>query len=366
MRVFRQQQQVQRPHVRQPVRAGEHEEVFVGHAFAVDGDVAQRGQPLGGHLPGLARRGNFAVDGVVDGPERGVGVGSLRAKDVFGFGEGALRRQPQQLGHALVDEVGLGRIRGPVLAECAHQAGSGAEGEDVVCGGVGRAAAVVLQIVAGPDGGVGLIERKLLAARTRVRPAEQAMLPGEMALQRGPNLARELEIAGPHEVAQKHVHEHQVHVVMVVGEVAVGVQHPLFAREMDVGVPRTDGGVRGGHGCDVLALQPVANFEDRAVVVAERVEIVGPAPSGQHGAPGHAAVQHAFILRVPDRLGRNAHRWADVVEVFVGRVDAQGLRDGLDLGAARGEGLREIIRGDGTPVEDAIHGEEERRPPHLD
>src|ERR1035441_140081 len=42
--------------------------------------------------------------------------------------------------------------------------------------------------------------------------------------------------------------------------------------EMDVGVPRTDGGVRGGDGCDVLALQPVANFEDRAVVVARSEE----------------------------------------------------------------------------------------------
>src|ERR1035438_8164676 len=86
---------------------------------------------------------------------------------------------------------------------------------------VGRAASVVLQIVACPDGGIGLVERKLFAARTRVCPAEQAMLPGEMALERGPNLARELEVAGPHQVTDEHVHEHQVHVVVVVGNIAV-------------------------------------------------------------------------------------------------------------------------------------------------
>ena len=302
--------------------------------------MAQGGEAFGGHLPGLARRGDLAVDGVIDGPEGGVGVDGLRLHQVLGLGEGALRGEPEELLHSFEDELGLRLIRCGVFAEGAGERGGEAEGEDVVGGGVGRAAAVVLQVVAGPDGGVGLVEREGLAACGSVGAAEEAVLPGQMALEGGPYLAGEVEVAGPHEVAQHHVHEDHVHVVVIAGEVAVGVQHLLLAGEMEVGrvVPGADGGIGGGDGGEVLAFDPVADVQDCAVVVAEGVEDVWAAPSGEHGAPCHAAVQDTLRVRVPDGFGGDGDGGAEGVEVLVGGVEGEGCGEGFELCAAGGEG----------------------------
>ena len=54
--------------------------------------------------------------------------------------------------------------------------------------------------------------------------AEEAMLPRQMPLEGGPDLAGEVEVAGPHQVADEHVHEDEVHVVVVAGEIAVRVE----------------------------------------------------------------------------------------------------------------------------------------------
>ena len=312
----------------------------------MNGDVAQGGRRSAAHLPGLARRGDFAVDGVVDGPERGVGVDGLRLHQVLGLGEGTLLRQPEELLHSFEDEIGFGLVGGGVFAEGAGERGGEAEGEDVVGGGVGRAAAVVLQVVAGPDGGVGLVEREGLTARGGIRAAEEAVLPGEVALEGGPYLAGEVEVAGPHEVTQHHVHEDHVHVVVIAGEVAVGVEHLLLAGEMEVGrvVPWADGGIGGGDGGEVLALEPVADVQDCAVVVAEGVEDVWAAPSGEHGAPGDAAVQDTLRVRVPDGFGGDGDGWAEGVEVLVGGVEGEGCGEGGELGAARGELSLGIVR----------------------
>ena len=282
---------------------------------------------------------------MVDGPERGVGVDGLRLHQVFGLGEGPLLGQPEELLHSLMDEIGFGRVGSGVLAEGAGEPGGEAEGKDVVGGGVGRAAAVVLQVVAGPDGGVGLVEGERFTACSGIRPAEEAVLPGQMALEGGPYLAGEVEVAGPHEVAHEDVHEDHVHVVVIAGEVAVGVEHLLLAGEMEVGrvVPGADGGIAGGDGGEVLALEPVAEVLLGAVVVAEGVERVGAAPSGEHGAPGHAAVQDTLRVRVPDGFGGDGDGRAEGVEVLVGGVEGEGRGEGGELGAAGGERLGGIV-----------------------
>ena len=138
----------------------------------------------------------------------------------------------------------------------------------------------------------------------------------------------------------QHVHEDHVHVVVIAGEVAVGVEHLLLAGEMEVGrvVPGADGGIGGGDGGEVLALEPVAEVLLGAVVVAEGVEDVGAAPSGEHGAPGHAAVQDTLRVRVPDGFGGDGDGGAEGVEVLVGGVEGEGCGEGFELGAAGGEG----------------------------
>jgi hypothetical protein len=107
--------------------------------------------------------------------------------------------------------------------------------------------------------------------------------------------------------------------------------------------------------------------QHRAIVVAERVQVVRSAPSGEHGAPGDAAVHHALMPRIPDRLRRDANGCDRTLLMYSSGVSMRNVcRNGLHLRAARREGLREIIRGDGASIEDAIHAEEERRTPHLD
>ena len=64
------------------------------------------------------------------------------------------------------------------------------------------AAAVVLEVVAGPDRRVRLVERELLRAELA---AEKPALPGEVALDRRPHPLGEGAVAGPAQVAEERV-----------------------------------------------------------------------------------------------------------------------------------------------------------------
>ena len=134
MHVLRQRDEVERPDVGKPVGAGEHVPRSIRDTGAVDGNLAQRAEPLGHHLPGLAGGGNLAIDGVVDRPDGGVVVDRARCHPILRFGIGALRRQPEVPLHALRDEPGLALVRLRVLAQQTRQRRRRAEGEDVVCG----------------------------------------------------------------------------------------------------------------------------------------------------------------------------------------------------------------------------------------
>ena len=216
----------------------------VGHALAVDGNVLAARRAARRHLPGLARRGHLAVDGVIDRPQRGIVVDGLRAEQVLRFGVRALRlaataAAPWPDGSGRPRVVGACRLRparapawprsgrrrrctrrsGPRRRRCTagcrwprwprrpRRAAAPCRSRSRTCGGRGAAPR--------PDGAGA-------RARSRARSRDRRSTSG-----------------GAGSASMKH----HVHVVVVGGEVAIGVQHSLFAREVHVGVPRAGGGV---------------------------------------------------------------------------------------------------------------------------
>jgi hypothetical protein len=147
---------------------------------------------------------------------------------------------------------------------------------------VSDSAAIVLEVVAGPDGGVGLVERELGAVAAGEGAAEEALLPCEVALEGGPDFVGEVEVAGPAKMAEEHVEEDHVHVVVVVRQVSLGVEQGLFVGEVGFGIGGAGGRGRCGNWRDILLFQPAAEVQFCTVVVAERVERVGAAPAGEH------------------------------------------------------------------------------------
>ena len=98
-----------------------------------------------------------------------------------------------------------------------------------------RAAAVVLQVVTGPDHRVRLVQRQLLRPELATK---QPALPGKVPLDHRPYLARKLEITRPQQMPKQRIDVDEVHVVVAVREVAVAVQRGLTAGEVGVGVGR--------------------------------------------------------------------------------------------------------------------------------
>ena len=170
------------------------------------------------------------------------------------------------------------------------------------------------------------------------------MLPSEMPLQRRPHFLGKLQIARPHQVSQQHVHEHHIHVVMVVREVAARVQHPLLAREVDVRIPRPNRWIARRHRRYVLPLQPMPNLLNRTIMVPQRVQVVWPTPPCQHRSPSNAAMQHALVLLIPDRLRRDPEVSRSGVHILIRSVDFQCRGDRLDLRTAFRKRLRRIVR----------------------
>ena len=128
-----------------------------------------------------------------------------------------------------------------------------------------HAAAVVLQVVAGPDRRVGFVEREFVRAELA---AEKPALPGQMPLNRRPHLPRIIQIARPEQVAEERIHGHQVHVVMRLRQVAVGVKSGFVARQIHVCV----GGRKGfGNRACVLLFGKTREMRRRALVPAEFV-----------------------------------------------------------------------------------------------
>ena len=74
--------------------------------------------------------------------------------------------------------------------------------------------AVVLEVVAGPDRGVGFVERQFFALSSGELAPEETSFPREVTFDNGPNLASELEISGPLQMAEKRIDVDEVHVVV--------------------------------------------------------------------------------------------------------------------------------------------------------
>ena len=198
---------------------------------------------------------------------------------------------------------------------------------------MGCASAVVLQVVTGPNSRVGLVQRQIA-----IRPAEETLLPSEVALEGGPDLAREVEVPRPAQVAQEGIEEDHVHVVVIPRQVSIRVQQGFLAGEVRSGI--VGAGHRGrrvGGGLGVLALHPVAHLSAHTVMLAQRGERIGAAPTGQRVPPGDAAMHHTLLLRVPERVGGDADGRRAGVYIRVGGGHLKSGRDPGNLFAARGK-----------------------------
>ena len=320
---------VDRPGVRHPVGRREHMVVVVrGHAGSAHRQVRDPSVDIHRHPPCLRRCRQSGIHRVVERPQTRAGMHELQSEQILELGEHAAVREPEVFAHGAGDEFGLMLIRRGILPQqpcepCRHEI------VPVIIGrGVRHAAAMVLQVVAGPDRRVGLVERQLF--RTELAP-EQPPLPRQVPLDHRPHLPRKLEVARPQQVAEQRVDVDEIHVVVAVRDVAVAVQRRLAAREVGVLVGRRE--LRRDR-LVVLLRRPRGEVPPRPGVPAERVRRIRPAPAEQFRAPGDRAVHHRALRFVPYGVNRHVERGDGGVKIGVGRVDRH-------LAAQRGEmGLR--------------------------
>src|ERR1017187_2150263 len=201
---------------------------------------------------------------------------------------------------------------------------------------MGGAAAIVSEVVAGPDDGVSLVKRQLFRA---VFAAEETAFPRQVALDDRPHSARKIKIAGPVKVAEQRVDIHRVHVVVGTRNVAVAMQSGLAARKVGSFV-----GWRQfwGDGVDVLARGPISQVTPGAVVPAEGVGGIGATPAEQLGAPGNRAVHHRALRFVPDGIGADIERCDRGVNKRVGSLDGDLRAEGAEVLLGFGEDVREV------------------------
>ena len=298
---------------------------------AANRDVRDVGVNPARHLPRLLRRRHFGINRVIKCPEPGVRMHELQAEQILALGKIALVREPEIFVHAAQNQIRLGLVRRRVLAQNFCDARGHGVRKIIVGAGVRRAAAVVIQIVARPDRGVGFVKRQLVRAEFA---AEQPAFPREMPLDDRPHLRGIIRVAGPEQMPEERVHGDEIHVVMIFRHVAVGMDGGLAAREIELFV----GGRNGfGNRTGVLLFGKAREMRRRALVPAERVAGILPAPAEQARPPRDRAVHERLLLVIPNRVRRDVQRRRRRVDERIGRLDGHALRNRAAIFLGRGK-----------------------------
>ena len=153
----------------------------------------------------------------------------LPAKVILELGKIALVSQPEIFFHRAQNQIRLMFIWRRVLAQQRGDARGHFVVPVIVSGRVCHAAAVVLHVVARPNGRVSFVQRQLVRAELA---AKQPAFPGEVTLNHRPHPPGVIHIARPEQVTEERIHGHEVHVVVRLREIAVGVQRGFAAREI--------------------------------------------------------------------------------------------------------------------------------------
>jgi hypothetical protein len=110
----------------------------------------------------------------------------LQAEQILALAKISFVREPEIFVHAAQNQIRFVLINRRVFAENFRDARGHGVRKIIVGAGVRRAAAVVIQIVARPDRGVGFVKRQLVRAEFA---AEQPAFPREMPLDDRPHFA---------------------------------------------------------------------------------------------------------------------------------------------------------------------------------
>ena len=245
------------------------------------------------HLPGLRRRRHFCIHGMVKRPQSDAGVEELQAEPIFGFGKFSLGGHPQQFPHSPGDQRRFTRVGSRIGPNQRRQFRRQLVFIVVVGGGMGGATPAILQIVARPNGGVRLVERQLLGA---VGTAEEALFPGQMPYDHRPNFARVCPVSRPQQMPEQGIDEYQVHVIVAVRQIAVGVKAGLIAGQIALFVR---GGQLRGNRVGILAAGPVVRVEPGPIMPPEFVEHIGAPPAQEPRAPGDGPMHDGLLRLVP-------------------------------------------------------------------
>ena len=245
----------------------------------------------------------------------------LQAEQILALGKISLVREPEIFIHAAQNQISLAFINRRVFAENFCDARGHFVRKIIIGAGVRRAAAVVIQIVARPDRGVGFVKRQFVIAKFT---AEKSAFPCEMSFNHRPHLARVICVARPKQVTKKRIHSDEIHVVMIFRHIAVGVDGGLAAREIELFVGGRDG--FRNRTC-VLLFRKAREVRRRAFVPAKRVARILSAPAEQPRPPRDRAVHERLLLVVPNRVRRDVQRSGGGIDERVGSFDRHALRN---------------------------------------
>ena len=179
---------------------------------------------------------------------------------------------------------------------------------------MGGAAAVVGEIVARPDAAIRLVNRQLV--RAELAP-EQPPFPRQMPLNHRPHAPRVFEIARPQQMPEKGIHADEVHVVVRLREVAVGVERGFVARKICGLLGRRN---FAGHRAGVLLFRKALEMFCRAIMPAEFIAGITDPPAEQPHPPRHAAMQVGVHAIIPDRIRRDIQRGSSRIDEWIGSL----------------------------------------------
>ena len=158
-----------------------------------------------------------------------------------------------------------------------------------------------------------------------------------MPLNHWPHLASKLHIAGPEQMPHQSIDINQVHVVMVMRNIAAAVQQILFGSAVFSGVRLAGLRLKRGH---ILPCGPMAQVRSQAIVPAKIIESIRATPSRQGNSPGNAAVHHGLLRAVPDAIRGSHQRRYSGVQISIRRLNSYAAQERINalLAAAKEAG----------------------------
>ena len=272
----------------------------------------------------LKRIGHIAVESVIDGPHGSIFMQTAMAHEILKFRPMSSLRQPETGVERFQYLIGLFPIGCGVFAYLLSNQCSQFIAAIVIGRAVRNGATVIIQRIACPNAGVGIVQ----AVVVRV---EVAFFPSKMQCQQRPHAAGILKVARPVEVPQQFVYVTEIHVIMVhlivtariAADISVAVLRcsPYLGRTC-----KRKGRIlcrmrnrigNFGH----LTGSIVVEMSSCPVVPAQHIAYVCGTPAAQRHTPADSSMQpHALFP--PNTVGSNSKCTAKRIEIRIGSSDS--------------------------------------------